>query len=395
MKLPYKSKTRAYCPIVGTLTLMWLDCANAFPDTNVLSRMVTTVDDADNGFRTMLIPIALSETNSASSGLRQAMFALSAYHLWGHDAAVKYKLAAIRHLSKSLQDGENAAIPQFATSMMLCIGDVFDSADGSWAKHLAAAKALSDRFPRNGDHVKDLLFLQTLLEYHDVLKGFSAGRHLLSETESMDSLKSEPVLRENSQDTIIIGALGCSRELMDLIAAITRLHKLTSLPDPLHTLPSQIQTRLQDLIQNPFLHPDAQSGELDTTRISQTAELYRLATLIYLHTTLLPLPRSSSQLQSLVSRSLESLEAFTVCTSPWPLFVTALEVDNDKDRLRILRVLETMQRVRRIGNVEMLQGIIEAVWNRIDLMSNGGEQDNERVDWREIFDMHCRLPSFI
>lgn len=92
--------------------------------------MITTVDDAKNGFRSVLLPMALSDANNATAGLRQAMLAISAYHLWGHDAAIKFKLSAIRHLSKSLQSNEDAPLPQFATSMVLCIGDVFDSADG-------------------------------------------------------------------------------------------------------------------------------------------------------------------------------------------------------------------------------------------------------------------------
>ncbi|KIM99357.1 hypothetical protein OIDMADRAFT_127129 [Oidiodendron maius Zn] len=361
----------------------------------VLSRMVTTIDDSKNGFRTVLLPMALSEANNASSGLRQALFAISAYHLWGHDTALKYKLSAIRHLSKSLQNGENETLLQFATSMMLCIGDVFDSADGSWPKHLAAAKALGNQLPKNGDYAKDLLFLQTLLEYHDVLKDFSLGRHLISHSESTCTLEDITIPEENSDDTVIIGSLGCSRELMNLISLITRLHKLVPLPNYLQALPTLIQIRLEDLSQIPLLVPDAHSGQLDTTRILQTAELYRLASIIYLYTTSLPIVRSSAQFQSLISRALGLLEAFAVCTSPWPLFVTALEVNNDADRVRVLRVLETMQRIRRIGNVDILQRVVVAVWKLMDLRSRGDGDSDERLDWRELFDMSGRLPSFI
>lgn len=348
-----------------------------------------------NGFRTVILPVALSDASDASSGLRQAIFAISAYHLWGHDAAVKYKLSAIMHLSKSLQNGEDAALSQFATSMMLCIGDVFDSADGSWPKHLAAAKALGNQLSKNGDYSKDLLFLQTWLEYHDVLKDFSLGRHLASESEFTCTLEAIKLPEENSDNTVIIGSLGCSRELMNLIALITRLHKLIPLPHHLQAIPILIRTRLEELTQIPILVPDAHSGQLDITCILQTAELYRLASIIYLHTTSLPLARSSAQFQSLVSRVLGLLETLSVCTSPWPLFVTALEVDNDADRVRILRVLETMQKIRRIGNVEVLQSVVVAVWKLMDLRGGNCGDDDERLDWRELFDISGHLPSFI
>ncbi|KAG0645071.1 Arginine-requiring 81 [Hyphodiscus hymeniophilus] len=58
----------------------------------VLSRMITTIDDSRNGFRTVLIPNALSGKSLASQSLREAILALSAFHLQGYDAAVKYKV---------------------------------------------------------------------------------------------------------------------------------------------------------------------------------------------------------------------------------------------------------------------------------------------------------------
>ncbi|KUJ22952.1 uncharacterized protein LY89DRAFT_162264 [Mollisia scopiformis] len=364
--------------------------------TDVLSRMVTTIDDARNGFRTILLPMALSETNHATSGLRQAMFAISAYHLWGHDTAVKYKLSAIRHLSKSFQDGEDAILPQFATSMMLCIGDVFDSVDGSWTKHLNAAKAICERIPRHGNHGDDVFFLQTLLEYHDVLKGFSTGRYPDFAVQSTVAGGTLAMPRIGKESTTIIGALGCSRELMNIIALITHLHSLVPLKPELMTLATLIQARLETLTQSPLFVPDTNAGIQDTTRVMSTAELYRLASLIYLHTTVLPLPRSSPQLQSLVSQSLALLETFAVCTSPWPLFVTAIEVNNDVDRVRVLCVLETMRRIRRIGNVDVLQKVVEVVWKQVDLKADDIGNGNEaRLDWREFFDMRDRLPSFI
>ena len=44
--------------------------------------MVTTIDDSKNGFRTLMLPVALSEGNNATLGLRQAMFAVSGNYFW-------------------------------------------------------------------------------------------------------------------------------------------------------------------------------------------------------------------------------------------------------------------------------------------------------------------------
>lgn len=86
--------------------------------------MVTTIDDSHNGFRKTLLPAALSDTTMSSKGLLQAVLAVSASHLWGAGAAVKYKLAAIKLLSNSFEANEEPNVSQFSTCMMLCICDL-------------------------------------------------------------------------------------------------------------------------------------------------------------------------------------------------------------------------------------------------------------------------------
>jgi hypothetical protein len=140
----------------------------------VLSRLITTIDDSHNGFRTVLLPAALSQSALSSQSLRHAILALSATHLGGHEAATQYKLAAIRLLSDSIRREENETVGQFATCMMLCVCDVFDSADGSWYIHLGAAKSLLSKVESvNSD--ADVGFLRSWMEYHDVLADFSHG----------------------------------------------------------------------------------------------------------------------------------------------------------------------------------------------------------------------------
>lgn len=89
--------------------------------------MITTIDDSSNGFRTLLLPHALANHDASSKSLRYAIFALSAFHLWGHEASVKYKIQAIQLLGESFQagtGGEGELRGKFATCMMLCVCDV-------------------------------------------------------------------------------------------------------------------------------------------------------------------------------------------------------------------------------------------------------------------------------
>lgn len=141
--------------------------------------MITTIDDSNNGFRSVLLPAALSQSALSSQSLRYTMLALSAAHLGRREAATKYKLAAIRLLSESIHRSENATLGQFATCMMLCVCDVFDSADGSWYIHLRAAKKILAQIV-SAEGNADAGFLESWMAYHDVLADFSHGKERIS-----------------------------------------------------------------------------------------------------------------------------------------------------------------------------------------------------------------------
>jgi hypothetical protein len=86
--------------------------------------MISTVD-IHNGFRDDILPMALATYSSASHGLRNAMLALAAFHLWGSEQALPYKAKALRSLSSSLSsESVDITETQLATSMMLCVYNV-------------------------------------------------------------------------------------------------------------------------------------------------------------------------------------------------------------------------------------------------------------------------------
>jgi hypothetical protein len=104
-------------------------------------------------------------------------------------------------------------------------------------------------------------------------------------------------------------------------------------------------------------------------------------------------PSDSLVMKDLVTRSLEILERLGVCTSPWPIFITACEVIGDEQRIKILDAVDKMQKERRIGNVEIMRSIFEAVWKQADL--NPRQEGKTRVDWKSLVDTGKQIPSFI
>jgi hypothetical protein len=95
-------------------------------DESRVSPMISTLD-SDNGFKTDLLPMALSASEPAAVGLRNAMMAVAAYHSADPQSALPFKLKAIRFLSQTLSAGATDAWSlktQLATSMMLCVHNV-------------------------------------------------------------------------------------------------------------------------------------------------------------------------------------------------------------------------------------------------------------------------------
>jgi hypothetical protein len=91
---------------------------------NTLSGMISTID-INNGFRDEILPMAWATYSPASHGLRNAMFALAAFHIWGPEQARTYKTAALGSLRDSLRnDTVETNETQLATSMMLCVYNV-------------------------------------------------------------------------------------------------------------------------------------------------------------------------------------------------------------------------------------------------------------------------------
>lgn len=87
----------------------------------VLSRIITTVDDYRNGFRHVLIKMALSEPSVSSAAVLQAILAFSAYHLSGSQAGIQHSFAAISALSSSLRSSTELRdrYHQLAASLVL------------------------------------------------------------------------------------------------------------------------------------------------------------------------------------------------------------------------------------------------------------------------------------
>ncbi|CAI6333220.1 unnamed protein product [Periconia digitata] len=407
--------------------------------------MITTIDDDTNGFRLNLIPMALSSSDMSSRSLLEATLALASFHIGREEDALKHKVQAIKLLSDSFRSTtEQNRIAQFSTCMMLCVYSVFDSSDTTWNLHLQGAKSVIEAFSRLDRSDPSMAFMVHWLKYHDV---FSVYSHRAEPSYTATDKNPELIMtlpESTAYNQQIIGLLGCSPELLGLISNINQLRTWLQTTNPPSArgaaLPHllRIRKRLLHLKQEILVRPGETSGAISHTRITLTAELYRIAALLYLFQVFALLPSTHTQIATLssattsqahpstlsssppstssssavwwntslvgsedianiVRQGLAVLDQLEICTSPWPLFIVACNVSDDADRIKMVGIIEAGGRARRVGNYQVVGSLVQAVWKRQDLAANerGEKGGLVVVDWRDLIEEGEMMPSFI
>lgn len=180
-----------------------------------------------------------------------------------------------------------------------------------------------------------------------------------------------------------------------LRAAVVRGELVTSTPEEQaqrqeewHRVENQIATLSQRL--------DPRAAILlpmsEQVRIQTTAELYRIATFLYLQRTCNT--AHAEELRSVyMEQAFNALRSLEICTSPWPLFVIACETETDEQRIEIMQILDRMDDTRNIGNLLVLRNIIESFWKRKDLQADIGRSND--LKWWDVVNLQTTAPWFI
>ncbi|KAF4442928.1 hypothetical protein F53441_11572 [Fusarium austroafricanum] len=360
----------------------------------VISPMISTTQ-VQNGFSSTLLPMALSSRDAPALALLNAMMAVSMIHHSTSAAdAMTFKSNAVRSLSNSLRTSPASAPTievQLAAVMMLCVYDVFDREEGNWHIHLSGAKEIVRRQCFTDKHDRGLDFLLTWWLYHDVLAAFN--KPSWGERDQSSGSNSASILRTFKGDkSLIVGSLGCSVEVLETIDECnwmrlppSQRRASTSLTQRRHDL----ETKLRYMRQR--LDPIECSDSSRERRILAIAELYRLATFLYLYR-VHPFPEDGITRCIYVQQALKILEDLEVATSPWPIFVIACEV-GDQERVNILHTLDLMDNVRNIGNIKVLRDIVESIWKQQDLRNTS--HTGQRMDWLQFVECDVPVPWFI
>ncbi len=162
----------------------------------------------------------------------------------------------------------------------------------------------------------------------------------------------------------IVPTLGCSLEMLDIVcqavdAVLDRDDPAYLSAEHLKTIRS-LEIRTQSLEQRATGISDADPEEMEDA--TNVAEIYRLATLVYLCRVARGEPRDSNTARELIQQSFELLGNMKFCGRPWPLFVIALEAHTEELRKIALTALEESLRRRPFGSMALAGRMIREAW---------------------------------
>jgi hypothetical protein len=167
----------------------------------------------------------------------------------------------------------------------------------------------------------------------------------------------------------IVPILGCSLELLDLLCQVIDAVYQPGDPDRQSDAHLKVVRSLE--IRLKYLDQRQAMVSLDDSYEStleiKIAELFRLATIIYLLRMAKGEPENSKNVVEAIDQAFKLLDKIDYCERPWPLFIIALEARTEEHRMRMLRVLEKSLKRRPLGPMNLVNKMIPDAWTHQDL----------------------------
>ena len=335
-------------------------------------------------FASVILPFCLS----ASPTIFKAIQALGACHWSRFDATysalgLHLKSDALRELRHTLARKGSWACSSdpevLVVMMMLCLYEIVDNCDQHWTIHLKGAKELIrlkrqqqgtlSRTSNSQDPVS--AFAELFFAFQDVMGRTACGEEVLFGSDYWS---------ENERNIDLW--MGCSPELVSILSSITELSRTRRqlASDPARgsftSRAASLESRLDHLVQ------EMDGDNNDDNALRSTAELKRLAAVIYLHCALHGASPSTQLVAEYVRKILrlisELLNRGSLVSMTWPVFVAAVELDPLNDELwsdagetavygrpLVLRALAAMAESS-VSNVARTKAVIAKVWQARD-----------------------------
>ncbi|EHK22027.1 uncharacterized protein TRIVIDRAFT_151319, partial [Trichoderma virens Gv29-8] len=367
------------------------------PDSNTLelvdyfanvSYSTLSVLGVDAGrLRNLLLRMTVSSSTLPTFALKSSLLAVSSLHRDGlRDLALGYKIAAINALAESAKSGHPGALESAqhaATCMLLATFETqhHSESSGQWvlyvdgAKHIVQTTGLDER--------SDQAELNPVLDwiyYLDIMSWFvmrhwrhpSTLPHSTTDKISLSRGKS-PLVSTTEHDRHIYHIHNRQRQA-----------QATEYQNRLRSLEST-------LINNPV--PKTTITESDEGE-DVIAELYQLATLIYLFNGSASSFILDHQLDGLIDRGFYLIRKLNTCQRSFPLLILGSEARNDEERMLLLELIYKTGAKHNDSSLMRIRAGLEMVWSQRDLEADEDEYSDlsylHRLD--TVIGSACTLP---
>lgn len=335
----------------------------------------------ENPWRTLIWPLAKD-----SPALYHAIFSMTAFH--GSKEIPGMRVPGVAHMTKSIKHLANEISSMdldaaLATSLALAFSEGWDEHISTGIRHLKGAKVMvNSAVVRHRNNVQSgrldvqeatrLKFLCNTFIYMDVIARLTS----LEEDNQPNLDEILDAVNMPMGDFIEVDPLmGCASTLFPLIGRVANLiQKVRKTQSNSLALVSQANDLKQLIIQwqvpNIMLFERPEDPDSEVQHSIQTAEAYRLATLLYLHQAVPEIPSEPAPVlakQILMTIASVPLSSRTTIVQIFPLLAASCEVTTQEDRNWVIdRWLAMMARLK-IGNVDSCFHVVQEVWKRRDL----------------------------
>lgn len=368
----------------------------------------------ENPWRSVVWPMAQS-----SPALLYAVLAMTAYHNSQQYRSLKrvgheHKQTSMRNIQEGIRENSMSDQTALATALALSFAESWDRHIESGNAHIKGAQALVKRAledhrmnPCTGIELKSLKFLSNAWVYMDVIARLTC----VDNDDSTDfdigafSAPDAPELFTGNRgarkdgfginfgmpiDTSLDPVMGCAGTLFPYIGRVANLirkvcRSLNNSPG-IVSLARDLKTSLDDW-DPPEEIDRPEDLSTKTQHAVQTAEAYRLATLLHLHSAVPELPSSSST--DLARKVLATLATIpmssrTVVVQMYPLLAAGCEAHEPDDRQWVRERWHAMGERMRIGVVDKCLAVTEEVWRRRDIYESKPINNRKLVKTEEL-----------
>lgn len=345
-----------------------------------------------------LVRIALQGNSAASKAVIQALLAFASLHRYGLQAqALELKIAALGSLSTGSETasfGSEATLEHIATGMLLCSFELHQSSwtTGQWMSYLNGVRMVlhASSLEEMSTASPDAAILLDWVHYHDVLARFSL---LYWRREDITGLQSPPIdisaLEMSSLPPLHSSLLSLLAQVCDAVHDGGGLSSTsTGNLDDYRSFIQVLDWRIRSL---PLV--EAHNAEQDLDEEALTAQLYQLATLIFLNRNFEDQINKPARTQQHIDKAFSILAKLSFCKQQFPLHVIGCEARTDEQRATVLDLIDSTERLHSSRSLSYTKRIIEACWAQDDL-SNG--VDTSYSDRLTTILSQCQIvPSFV